>query len=454
MNDSPAPDRSSRALLKFILPSLIGAFVFLFPVRGDNGVFTIPMTFLSDWITAELAAAMPYIVLGIIGVSALVTLAAKLRPGLMNGAEGLRHVFAVSSVWVVIRVVGLLMAAMIVFQFGPEVVWSELTGRIVLFDLATAIVAIFVVASFLMPLLTDYGLMDLIGTLLSRLFRRLFRLPGRSCIDALASWLSSAPVGILITSQQFERGNYSGREAAVIATNFSVVSVPFCLIVANTVGLADRFLQYYAVVVVCGLVAAVITPRLPPLSRLRDEYSEAGRQLYEDLNPDGGLLRAGFKAALRRAESAPGALALVRTGLLNLADICFGLLPALIAIGTSGLIIVEFTAIDTWLSYPFIPLLELFRLPEAAAAAPALLVGFADMFLPAVIAKSIDSELTRFVVASVSITQLVYMTEVGVMILKTRIPLNLLNLFQVFLLRTLITLPIAAGLAHGWVFSS
>jgi len=344
------------------------------------------------------------------------------------------------------------MAAMIVFRIGPEIVWSDITGRVVLFDLATAIVSIFVFASFLMPLLTDYGLMDLVGTLLSRLFRKLFSLPGRSCIDALASWLSSAPVGVLITSQQFERGNYSGREAAVIATNFSVVSVPFCVIVANTVGLSHLFLQYYFVVVLCGVVAAIITPRLPPLSRIPDDYSEAGKQLHEDLHPPGGLFRAGLRAAFTKAEQAPGPSELLKNAVHNLFDIWFGLLPALIAIGTAGLILVEFTPVDTWLSYPLIPLLELFRLPEAATAAPAMLVGFADMFLPAVIATSIESELTRFVVASVSITQLVYMTEVGVLILKTRIPLNLLNLFQVFLLRTAITLPIAAALAHWWVF--
>lgn len=451
MDLAPARKRQSRTLVKFLLPSLAGAFVFLFPVRSD-GVFTIPMAILSSRLTELLAGAMPYIVLGIIALSALVTALVAMRPDTIRGGEDLKRIFAVGPVWTLIRAAGFVMAVMIVFEVGPEIVWSELTGRIVLFDLATSIVAIFVVASFLMPLLTDYGLMDLVGTLLSRLFRRLFSLPGRSCIDALASWLSSAPVGVLITSQQFERGNYSGREAAVIATNFSVVSVPFCLIVADSVGISHLFLQYYAVVVICGLVAALITPRLPPLSRIPDDYSEAGQQLHEDLDPAGGLLRAGAKAALSRAAAAPGPATLLRSGLVNLADICFGLLPALIAIGTVGLILVEFTPLDTWLSYPFVPLLELFRLPEADKAAPAMLVGFADMFLPAVVAKSIESELTRFVVASVSITQLVYMTEVGVMILKTRIPLNLLRLFQVFLLRTLITLPVAVALARLWVF--
>jgi nucleoside recognition membrane protein YjiH len=451
MTGTSAPALDYGRLLKFLLPSLIGAFVFLFPVR-DGGVFTIPMAVMSNRLTALLADAMPFIVLAIIAVSAAVSLWYSSRPASEFARGEFRQIFAVNRWWLAIRMVGFVMAVMIVFRVGPELIWSDLTGRIVLFDLATAIVTIFLFASFLMPLLTDYGLMDLAGTLLSRIFRRLFRLPGRSCIDALASWMSSAPVGVLITSQQFERGNYSGREAAVIATNFSVVSVPFCVIVANTVGISHLFLQYYLIVVVCGLIAAMITPRLWPLSRIADTYSEAGKQLHEDLHPAGGLLRAGLQAALEKSRQAPGPGSYLKSALHNMFDVWFGLLPALIAIGTAGLIVVEFTPLFTWLSKPLVPLLQLFRLPEAEAAAPALLVGFADMFLPAVIAKSIDSELTRFVVASVSITQLIYMTEVGVLILKTRIPLSFVNLVQVFLLRSAITLPIATGLAHWWVF--
>ena len=114
--------------------------------------------------------------------------------------------------------------------------------------------------------------------------------------------------------------------------------------------------------------------------------------------------------------------------------------------------LVEFTPLFDWLAYPLIPLLELLRLPEAAAAAPAFLVGFAEMFLPAVMSRDIESELTRFVIISVSITQLIYMSEVGLLILKTRIPLNFIDLAVIFLLRTLITLPVAAAIAHWVVF--
>ena len=134
---------------------------------------------------------------------------------------------------------------------------------------------------------------------------------------------------------------------------------------------------------------------------------------------------------------------MLRAGTSNLMEIIFGLLPPVVFIGTLGLIVVEHTPIFTFLASPFAILLGWIGLPESTAAAPALLVGFVDMFLPAVIATGIESELTRFVIIVISISQLIYLTEVGVLILRSGIPLGIGRLAMIFLLRTLIALPIA-----------
>ena len=60
----------------------------------------------------------------------------------------------------------------------------------------------------------------------------------------------------------------------------------------------------------------------------------------------------------------------------------------------------------------------------------------------------IESELTRFVIAAVSVTQLIYMSEVGGLLLGSKIPVNFLDLVIIFVLRTVIALPIIAGVAH------
>lgn len=443
---------SNATWIKFIAGSSVGALCFLFPVK-DDGVVTIPIALFSNKLTDYLGELLPPIVIAIVTISAVLSSWFSLRNSSTQLTPGsLRNIFTVSRSWLILRILGCVTALLIFLEIGPEFVWSAATGHIVLYDLATAIVTIFIFAAAILPLLTDYGLMELVGTLLSRIFKRAFRLPGRSCIDALASWMSAAPVGVLITSQQFEKGNYSGREAAVIATNFSIVSLPFCVIVAQFVGLSHLFVEYYLTVVAAGLIAALITPRIPPLSRISDFYSEAGKQLNEELLADGGLWKSGLTAALRKAEQAPGLKQWSRSAIHNLFDIWFGLMPPLVGIGTLGLVIAEFTPLFTWLSYPLIPLLEIMGLPEAAAAAPAFLVGFAEMFLPAVLASNIESEMTKFVVISVSISQLIYMSEVGVLIMKTRIPLNFGRLVQIFLIRTAITLPIAIIAARWFVF--
>ena len=88
--------------------------------------------------------------------------------------------------------------------------------------------------------------------------------------------------------------------------------------------------------------------------------------------------------------------------------------------------------------------------PEAEKAAPAMLIGFVDMFLPAVVGSTIESEFTRFIVGSVSIGQLIYMTETGAIILKNRdiFDLPLWKLAVLFIFRSVIALPVALITAY------
>ena len=161
--------------------------------------------------------------------------------------------------------------------------------------------------------------------------------------------------------------------------------------------------------------------------------------------------RYGFKLALDKAEKAPGVKEFFREGVENVFEMWFGTLPVILAMGTIALIIAEFTPVFRYLGVPFTFLYQLLQIPEAELASQTVIVGFADMFLPSVIASSIESELTRFVVAATSVTQLIYMSEIGSIIMGSKIPVSLGNLFIIFLERTVVTLPVIALFAH-WLF--
>lgn len=442
---------SFRNLLVFLIPSLVGIGMFLIPFTyGDT--INVGMGILADWLMDLFDNTLPAITVVVFWISLLLTLYVKVRRPSWVTQSTMSEIFDIDTGWLLMRILGTLLATMTLFGYGPEFIISDVTGGVMLDDLMPVLFAFFLFAAFFLPFLVDYGFMELIGNLVRKPFRFIFNLPGRSAIDATASWFGSGTVGVLITMQQYENGFYSRRESAVIATNFSVVSIAFSLVVINLVELNHMFLQYYSTVVVSGLIAAVVIPRIPPLSRKPDTYYErAGRQLTEDITYSKNFIKDSFLKAMDRASKAPGPVQLLKKSLNNVADIFFSVLPLVFAIGILALIFAENTPLFTWLSYPMIPILQLLQIPEAHAAAPAALIGFADMFIPAIMITGIESELTRFVIAALSVSQLIFMSEVGALIIKSRIPLNFWELVIIFLLRTIITLPIIAAMAH-WLY--
>jgi nucleoside recognition membrane protein YjiH len=172
----------------------------------------------------------------------------------------------------------------------------------------------------------------------------------------------------------------------------------------------------------------------------------------EAVPDDKTLFQHALSVALEKAEKAPGVKGTVKEGMTNALDMVFAVLPVVMAVGTFALIIAEYTPIFQYLGMPFVPYLELLQVPEAAQAAQTIVVGFADMFIPSILAaSSIESDVTRFIVAAMSVTQLIYMSEVGALLLGSKIPVNILELFTIFILRTLVTLPVIALMAHWLV---
>ena len=440
---------SYQDLLKFIIPSSIGVLLFLTPIFID-GRATIGMGILVDLLRDATQDYLPAFATMLLLVSCLCsTYFSLFRKNKSNiPINQIQQIFTTSPAWLILRVLGSLFAVLVLFNIGPEWISSPATGGTMLFQLAGTLTVFFLVACFLLPFLIDYGVAEFMGTLLQKPFLWAFRLPGRASVDTLASWLGSAPVGVLITIQQYEKGYYSGREAAVIVTNFSIASIAFCALVAKLIEIDHRFFEFYFSIMFSGLIAALIIPRIWPLARKKDVYLIEQDGFTDKPEAGTGLLRWALIQGINKARTAPNLKQLLKNAFINLLDIWFSLLPSVVAIGTIVLALTEFTPIFTIMTKPLVPILELMQIPEAAAAAPAFLVGFADMYLPAVIGKNIASEMTRFVIGCVSIIQIIYMTEVGTLILKSKIPLQIGELFLIFTLRTLITLPIITAIAH------
>lgn len=93
--------------------------------------------------------------------------------------------------------------------------------------------------------LTDFGLLEFIGAIFTPIMRPIFGLPGRASIDCIASWVGDGTIDVTLTNKQYEDGYYNKKEATIIATTFSPVSITFSLVVMGQVGLTYLFGRYY-----------------------------------------------------------------------------------------------------------------------------------------------------------------------------------------------------------------
>ena len=224
---------SQATILTFIIPSLIGLLLFMTPI-SYQGAITIPIAIIAKGLLNLLGDSATTILLVIVLFTTLMTVIKRLfNITLINNNAFLNSLFNVSPIWFVTRILGAVFIVMTYFNIGFEAIYSSNTGALVLNDLLPILLCVFIFAGLLLPLLLNFGLLELFGTLLTKIMRPIFNLPGRSAIDCMASWLGDGSVGILLTSKQYESRFYTQREAAVIGTTFSAVSITFSLVVIS-----------------------------------------------------------------------------------------------------------------------------------------------------------------------------------------------------------------------------
>ncbi|MBX2859187.1 MAG: YjiH family protein [Cellvibrionaceae bacterium] len=446
------PKSDSVVLLKLVFCSLLGVLFFLTPVKFD-GNWTILLSIISNFIIDMIGKNMAYFTLPIFIFGSLVSLVYFLVPRKINRKlPYAKYLTASHWSWVLLSTIGGVVPLMLLFGIGPEWVIGKDTGVTAYIDVAGAIFCFIGLGCLFLPFLSDYGLLDFIGTLMRRPFKAIFNLPGRSTIDVLASWVGSTSIGVILTSLQYEKGYYSARESATLVTSFSVVSLPFVILTCQVAGLPEYFFQVYGSMAFVCILCAIIVPKLPPLSRIPDEYlPSAGKQLFEVAEEGHSTISWAKHRALEVVKASPSPMQSLQHGFAKMLDIFIMMMPAAMTIEFIALSVYYYTPIFQTITYPLIPVLEFLNIPEATKAAPGLVIGLLDQFVPAIVAGEIESKVTRFVLTGLSVTQLIFFAETALLIMRSKIPISVPQLVAIFCIRTIIALPILAGIAH-WIF--
>ena len=423
-------------LLRLITSTILGLGFFALPIPFD-GKWTVPFDVLVSLLRNAAPSAVSAYALLLIAAGALLSALAR-RAHSPKAIEA----FAAPLIFTVLRSIGLLLAIPLALGIGPNWLLAKQTGGLMWGTLVSSIAIIIPLGAIALNVLASYGCLELIGTITRPLMRPLFRLPGRAALDDLTSWLGSYSVGLYLTRRLLDQGRYTRREAFTIATCFSTVSVGFVAVVASTLDLLQIFPIVFGSYFVVVYLVAMIQVRLWPTTNVPNTYLVTADPEPE---PTGSLFTAALLAAKGQAARAEPMPKLMIEGLRDGIILAATILGTILTVGLAAVLLAEHTPVFEWLGAPIAPALDWLGLEDAERLAPAVTAGVTEMYIPALLVK--DAPIAgRFFICLLSISQLVFFSSVGPMMLDMfrDLPIRLRDLFAIFLLRTALLVPILA----------
>lgn len=427
--------RKYSTVWKFIFYTTIAAFFFLLPVQYNSKI-TVPFDVVISFLKFRFPFSTRLYTYIIIMGGALFTLISLFSP------KKEFVTFKTSKSILFFRVLGAVLATLY-FLFPSFSLYN--IPNLIFNTLAVAVALIIPIGAIFVQLFVYYGGLEFIGTLASPFMPRLFKLPGYAALDALTSWVGSYSIGLYLTKRVYQKGLYTKKHVAILATCFSTVSVGFVGVIASTLNLLPYFpillLMYFFAVV----YLTIILVRIPPLS-LYAEKSFNGKVVMVEKHPvQLSILKDAWNSSIRKCESAPPLREVVVEGFGDGITLTMKIIGTIVSIGTIALFLAKATPIFQWIGYPFIYLLRIFHLPSSPLIGAAIVSEISEMYIPALLVVNQPLDV-RFFIALMSISQLLFFSSLGPMIIEMfqDIPITIKDLLLLFFLRTLLLLPFCA----------
>lgn len=443
--------------VKFLLFTILAVFVFFVPVEiagSSNIVFGVIYTSIINLLGSFGLWLVAFVIMGNAGMGIYGRFFAP------EGSSIKKYYEKDSVVHILLYIAGaafiLLYALTMTTSFvGPDIIVGPKTGGVVIPDIVLGVAWIVPVGAFFVPFLLDYGSIDFVGVLFEPIMRPLFKVPGKSAIDAIASFVGSSTMAVIITSRLYKGNVYTKKEAAIIATSFSAVSIGYAALVVQTAGLMDHFLKVYFSSFFLTFLVTFFLVRIPPLSKKASVYSN-GRVLTEEeikkeSKYDISMFKRGLERASKKAYASGSPVKRVKDSLIDGAVVVPKVISLLCSIGIIGMILAKYTPFFDYVGMIFLPVMKILQVPQAEIIAGSIMAGITEMFLPVlIIADKVDilSEAARYFVVSVSMVQIIFFAETVVVMVTTGIPISIKELVICFLQRTFIAMPFAALFMH------
>lgn len=254
-----------RSILKAIILSLLGIIIFFVPIKINNQLDTA-IFHISYYLENKLSFLIEIYLIVFVSLISI-----------KNIIEKEKSTFYKLNI--MIRIFSIVMLVSFMYEKVDLFIIDD-KFIFVLRDIITNIVILLPVCAFFLPLLLEYGLIELVEAYTHKFMKKCFNVSGKVVLNILIYLFVDNLCGLFVTYKLYKDGKLKQKEACITILNFSVLSISLTSDLCSKINL--KTINFIILEVFILIICNFIICRIYPLNKKKQSYFV--KSGYKDVN--------------------------------------------------------------------------------------------------------------------------------------------------------------------------
>lgn len=303
-------------------------------------------------------------------------------------------------------------------------------------DLVLKSVILLSLSSIFMPLITEYGLLDIVEAYFHKYMKKNFKLSGKCILNIMIYLFIDTFSGMFMTNKLYKKGKLRHNEACILVSCFSFNSIINYFYIADELKLESKLLTMI-ISLFLSLFVNYLVCRIWPLKNKKKSY--LNKTLYKESNFKKDKFKNAVRKYLLNKENNKLSILMIDSFKESF-NIIMTILPNLVIIIFIGEFLINNTGLVNTISHIIKPIMELLKLPNEIQLSESI---FLSLFNANRIIKFINNDISNisiFIIFVISIVQTISMTGNILYSSGINIPLKKVEFIIIGIEKLLITL--------------
>ena len=409
-------DNDHIYFFKMIIYSIIGIVVFFIPITINNQT-QIMLYHMSDKIQLNYSIFLKICVVLFVSIGSI--------KSYINDKNKIYLFIKFFSVLILLNI----------FYSTDYVFFKHDNTVLIIKEIIFNLVTVLPISAAFMPLLLEYGFLDIVESYTNPIMKKLFKISGKTIINIFIFIFTDCFVGCYLSNILYLKGKLRLNELYILLFNFSVVS--FVMMQYTYLELSLNNKSFILVTIIISIISNIIMIRIYPLNKVKKSYYK--KTNYKETIYRKNKFKNGVSKHLQNKENKKVFVEII-DNIEYVINLNINIIPNLVLVFFLGDLFFYNDSIISLFSKIFLPILDILKFSDVTIISKSIINSFYNNIITIDWIKLSFSYDTRFIVGILLMLIVISLTTKLLYVYSSEIKINIKYLILIYLEKVILIL--------------